>query len=809
MKKIIDLIVNFVMEIAFDIEAPQLPKGGDEIALKFISKINRYIHKFENKLKATLVSPFRGVGGFHLESKLSFLLIFFFTINLTAQDVRRLDIDWEVDGVISPNALAGGLNAPQLSEVDLNNDGVLDLYIFDRAGDVHLTFLNNGSTNGKAYEFAPEFTANFPAVTDFVLLRDYNGDGIMDLFAFSDVPGINGFIVYKGSYFDNKIAFTRVNIFGENHNILYTEIPNGTTTQIYVPRDDYPAIDDIDGDGDLDILSFDVGGSVVIFYKNQSVENGHGLDSLEFKTNDLCFGKFKEDGLDATIFLSDDPNSCASLWNPTADVRHSGSTILSYDADGDADKELVIGDLSSNNLVWLHNEGTFNNAWMNAQDETFPSDNVSVDMPIFIASFHLDLDNDGNKDFVAAPNNFRSAEDDQNVWFYKNVTDNTNPIFEKQEETFLVKEMLDNGTGANPTFVDYNADGLMDIVVGNSTYYLTGGAKDSRLFLYENIGTLNEPHYRLADDNYLNLNQYNSNNQYWNYDPAFGDLDSDGDLDLLVAEETGRLVYFENTAGAGNPLAFATPDLFWKGIDLPQGPTLQIVDVNRDGLLDLLCGRRLGTVMYLPNIGTSTAPDFHADPFESPNDFKFGDVDLRTGQDANGSASPMLIDRNGEYVLYCGSERGQIEVYENIDDNLDGTFTLVNSNYGNIREGKITHPTIADINGNGTLDVLVGNSRGGLGFFTTDLPVNTIDFKNDLSINIFPNPIDQFFYLEIEGLNGKQADLRIYNTIGQTILEKNLLYEKNGIDVGYLSAGIYFCEVIVGNRRGVKKLVIK
>ena len=739
-----------------------------------------------------------------------FVSIFlFFTKNTNAQDVRRFDVDWEIEGDVSNNALAGGLNAPQLSEVDLNNDGVQDLYIFDRAGDVHLTFLNNGSTTGKAYEFAPEYATNFPSVTDFVLLRDYNGDGIMDLFAYSDTPGVNGFIVYQGSYFDNKITFTRINIYGENFNILYTEIPNGTTTNIYVPRDDYPAIDDIDGDGDLDILSFDVGGSVVIYYENQSVENGHGLDSLEFKTEDLCFGKFKEDGLNSTIFLSDNANSCFNLWNPSADVRHSGSTILSYDADGDGDKELVIGDLSSNNLVWLGNAGTVDNAWMTTQDETFPSDNVSVDMPIFIASFHLDLDNDGKKDFVVAPNNFRSAEDDENVWFYKNVTDNNSPTFEKKEETFLVKEMLDNGTGANPTFVDYNADGLMDVLVGNTTYYLTGGAKDSRLFLYENIGTLSEPRYRLADDNYLNLNQYNSNNEYWNYDPALGDMDNDGDLDLFVAEETGRIIYFENTAGANNPFAFAAPNLFWKGIDLPQGLALQIVDVNRDGLLDLLCGRRLGTIIYMSNIGTATDPDFHLDPFEAPNNFKFGDVDLRLGQDANGSASPMLVDQNGEYVLYCGSERGQIEVYENIDGNLDGTFTLVDSTYGNIREGKVTHPSIADINGNGTLDILVGNSRGGLGFFTTDLPVNTTDFKNDLTINLFPNPVDEFFYLEIEGLNGKQANLRIYNTIGQTMIEKDLPYQKNGVNVNNLSAGIYFCEVIVGNRRGVRKLVIK
>ena len=230
----------------------------NNLALKFNLNSDKIVGKFVAPL---LEREGQGVS----LTQLIFLLFFFlFSVkNTTAQDVRRLDVDWEVGGVISPNALAGGLNAPQLSEVDLNNDGLMDLYIFDRAGDVHITFLNNGSTNGNAYEFAPEYAAGFPSVTDFVLLRDFDGDNIMDMFAFSDVPGVNGFIVYKGSYFDDEIVFTRFNIYGENHNILYTGIPNGTTTQVFVPRDDYPAIDDIDGDGDLDILSFDVGGSFV------------------------------------------------------------------------------------------------------------------------------------------------------------------------------------------------------------------------------------------------------------------------------------------------------------------------------------------------------------------------------------------------------------------------------------------------------------------------------------------------------------------------------------------------------------------
>jgi hypothetical protein len=40
-----------------------------------------------------------------------------------------------------------------------------------------------------------------------MILRDYNDDGIQDLFAYSDVPGIDGILVYKGYYENDRIAF--------------------------------------------------------------------------------------------------------------------------------------------------------------------------------------------------------------------------------------------------------------------------------------------------------------------------------------------------------------------------------------------------------------------------------------------------------------------------------------------------------------------------------------------------------------------------------------------------------------------------
>lgn len=691
------------------------------------------------------------------------------------------------------NAWAGGLNCPQFSEIDLDGDGIKDLVAFERDfyGSVK-TYLNNGEPGQVNYTYAPEYQNAFPQMRNWMLLRDYNCDGKEDIF--TSVPA--GIAVYRNdTEAGSKLQFTKVT------SLLQTVGLDGQTP-LYVSPPDIPTITDIDNDGDLDILSFNVLGSTIEYHKNFSMENYGNCNQLEFELKNACWGYFSEDGTNNTVTLFD---TCeVNVPDPEKSGKHAGSTILALDLNGDNVKDLVLGDISYTNLVMLTNGGTTTASGMIEFDTTFPSNSTKVEINVFPAAYHLDVDNDEIKDLIVAPNNPNTSENNNNIWYYKNEGSNAVPQFSYQQNNFLQDGMIDVGERSFPAFFDENGDGLLDIVIGNFGYYIESGTYSSQLMLLRNIGTSASPSFELIADDYANLSSFGFNGIY----PSFGDMDNDGDLDMISGDEEGVMHYFRNDAGAGNPADFTLSQPNYKGIDVGQSAKPQIIDVNRDGLPDLLVGERSGTINYYLNTGTPENAEFNPEPI---NDF-FGQIDVMPECCTGYSAPFMVEDSVGSYMLYVGSEQGKLFLFNEIENQLEEAFNPVDSSY---LHGVNICVAGADINNDNKIELLLGEFAGGIRLLKFGIPpgLGIRDFqKEDISISIYPNPADSYLYISITSeLKPKRFNVEILNTYGQTVCRYSNLNsrEKNYLDLGKLSKGVYFIIVISENGFTSKKLIIQ
>lgn len=755
------------------------------------------------------------------------LLFLFLTVFYTlgnAQDLPRMLIDVFQNNAQLTNPLAGGLKSPQFSEVDLNGDGTQDLFIFDKAGNVRLTFVNKGTPGEVDYVYAPYYSQFFPKLTDWALLRDYNGDGIMDIFAQYQSPGISGVVVYTGRFENNHITFDQFNFPELSANIIPIPTGGGLFTQLFISLEDIPAIDDINGDGDLDILTFSDAGGLVYYYENQSIESGFGKDSLKYRRVDECWGKFYETGITPCLSLSSDPNECSlGFANPQV---HPGSTLLTYDHDNDGDKELLLGDISFQEMTFAINSGTVDNAFVEAQDCAYPDYDTPIDIFTFPAAYMLDVNNDGLKDLLATANTDNIGVSFKSVWFYENTNTNEEPVFSLVTKDFMIDEMLQFGLGANPTFVDYNADGLMDIVVGNLRFNINS---ESNLFLLQNIGSPTEPAYQVVDEDWLGFRQIFANStSHYNFKAAFGDIDSDGDEDLFVGVDSGTLLFAENTAGAGNPMQFGPIQGDYMDIDVGQLSAPQVIDMDGDGLLDLVIGERtvnvnpnddtvFGNISFYKNIGTATEPMFDSDPQAAVNNPYFGRVNnivLGVGSSNRAEGCPAIFDTGDDFLMFVGSSSGQVMLYDDIANNLDGTFNEIDRNYGDLNIGIQSHVDVADINADGFLELIVGNKRGGINIFGTNYKTDgTTSVKDNLvktNIQLFPNPAsDQIFLQWTTELEQSNGQLQVFDALGRRVLTQNVVQGTTDITIQGWPSGIYFANLTVGKERVVKRFVVR
>lgn len=725
------------------------------------------------------------------------------------------------------NAWAGGFNSMQFSEIDLNMDGIMDLFAFDRWGNRITTFINNGTPGKVDYTYAPEYRNKFPELLNWVLLRDYNCDGKKDIF--THVSG--GIKVFKNTSSGGNLSFQIVRSF------LYSNLPSSwpnDSTNIYVNSTDIPAIEDVDGDGDLDIITFHILGAKMEYHKNTSVETNGNCNTLYFEYKNSCWGHFSEPNDFNNIKLLDTcssnvPNPERTLQkdyhqqNADKGNKHSGSSVMAMDVDSNQVMDLVLGDISYPNLILLVNGGNSpnTNSSMIVKDTLFPKNHQSstqVDMDIFPASFYLDVNNDGEKDLLVSPNAYGNSENHESAWYYENLGYTDKPQFANTpQKNFLQDGMIETGGGAFPVLHDYNNDGLLDLFVGNYGYYNNNTkTTDSKIALYENTGTTSKPEFDLITKDFAGLSSINLNIQINepadNLYPAFGDLDGDGDDDMIVGEFRGTIHYFQNNGGS-----YSLMQADYQGIDVGNYSTPFIYDLNNDSLLDLIIGNIGGNVHYYENTGTATNPAF------SLVTDSLGGIVAQESWEYQGYAQPFIYeDTTGSSVLITGSKHGRIFQYTNIDGNLNGKFNLKDSLFLGINEGYRSSVFGGDLNNDGDMDLVIGNFSGGVALFYGKYDTITNTGQDEVKegimgraipdFKIFPVPAKNHITISLDEEKPGDYLLTIYSTTGKK-LSSGIIKGKRSttISTATLPSGVYFAEVIRTDTglRKVKKFIIR
>lgn len=675
------------------------------------------------------------------------------------------------DSTLLPYPWTGGFNYCQVGTCDVNNDNLKDLVIFDRSGDRVTLLQFTGTPGNPSWVQNIEAEPNFPDAQHFMIMKDFNCDGKEDIFTFSN----SGIRVYRNDGFSG--TGPQFSIYS---NQLKTKINNNQIDIFTIPVD-VPAFEDLDSDGDLDLLVFNILGSCVEYHRNYAQEDFNRCDTLALKLETENWGRFTESFSTNEVLLND---TCESfIGGRFGQERHAGSALTVFDSDGDNDYDLMLGDIAYRTLTKLINGGNSNNALITSQIPNYPDNTTFVNLAIFPAGFYLDVNQDGKRDLIVTPNSETGSENYRCFLYYLNEGEDNSPVFSYQGNTLFTNSSLDFGEGAIPYFFDHNLDGKKDILIGNYGYFLPTGDYKPQVALLENISDASEIRFQLKNRNYAFAG--NLAGISVNFHPTTGDLDNDGDQDLLLGASDGRMYHFENTALPGNPanMTFITPA--FEDIDVGTYAAPCLFDVDQNGRVDLLIGNRNGKISYYKNTSTGNSPVLELQTEE------FGGVNTALTGEPNGFSTPFMFRKNGITYLICGSQNGFFELYGNIDNNLDGQFEIIDSTFLGNRFGERTSITLTDLNDDGNPEAVIGNYAGGITFFNGIFPTLLQNIEEPI-FKLFPNPGQNEIY--ISSNSATPANISIFDASGR-LLSTEFISLPGKVSRVPENKGLYFLQI--------------
>ncbi len=590
-----------------------------------------------------------------------------------------------INGAPIPYPFIGGWFNIKPHFADIDNDGDEDLFIVGQFPDDRVSFYRNTGTPEAAQFEIVEERMRGVQVRSFLEIVDIDGDGDFDFLSDLDTvlvihenigtPEAHSFVTTTPSYIDS--------------------LPDARSAGL----SSYPRLKDLDGDGDPDFLYMKAIGGTPIFHENV----GTPTEPL-FVRGEEGWGGFSTNEFGGRVSVEDNKHGFASL------------TI--GDISNDSLPDIIIGDLVNPNLWFFQNVSTdsiaqFNQVTQSLIPESFDSR---------LASEIADLDFDQRLElYVSSAGTSELAEDGVFRVYEQDAPGSF--AFDLQDSVFL--PCIDVGTHGRPSLTDFDNDGDLDLIVsGGKTE--TFGQDASLLQFFENVGTVTSPEFVRIEPGTTPFSVITPklfNEGYMTF--AFGDLDGDDDLDMFLGTYWSLLQY-ENTGTREAPqyTLVGEPDL--PSLDSDNAHTPALGDLDNDGDLDLIVGEQGNS--FTPNLflyrndgdAQNFMPVFLSDNRIGGEFFPHGlDGGPVSGTTQNRHFVPTLVDMNGDSLLDIVLGYGFGRVLTGLNQGA-GSFRFERvENHASLEVGLDAAPALGDIDGDGDLDLVIGELDGGVNYFET------------------------------------------------------------------------------------------